>query len=143
MQSDLIRKCADCRVINRRLVGNYCQTSRSLSNRRKALSPKPEQGFWTGRRQSHRPSSVQSYGSSRNSSLHGSPAMDPSYQSPLFSVPDQRHRSTEAGNSSRGLLPAPIDWTSTHSHDLDSKKFLFNCEICGEVVKATRRLDWQ
>ena len=99
-----------------------------------ASSPKPEQDFWTGRRQSHRPSSVQSYGSSRNSSLHGSPAMDPSYQSPVFSTEDPRHGSIEAGNSPRGLFPAPIDWTTTQACDQVRKIFSFDCEICGEVV---------
>ena len=112
-------------------------------DRRETSSPKPEQDFWTGRRQSHRPSSVQSYGSSRNSSLHGSPAMDPSYQSPVFFTENQKHGSPEAGNSPRGLLPAPIDWMATQSRDPVSKRFSFNCEICGEVVKASRKRDWQ
>ena len=117
--------------------------ARATSDRRETSSPKPEQDFWTGRRQSHRPSSVQSYGSSRNSSLHGSPAIDPSYQSPVFSPEDQKHGTPEASNSPRGLLPAPIDWTVTQSRDQVSKRFSFDCEICGEVVKASRRLDWQ
>ena len=69
--------------------------------------------------------------------------MDPSYQSPAFSTEDQKHGSTEAGNSPRGLFPAPVDWRATQSRDEVSKTFSFDCEICGEVVKASRRLDWQ
>ena len=69
--------------------------------------------------------------------------MDPSYQSPAFSTEDQKHGSTEAGNSPRGLFPAPVDWTNTQSRDQVSKTFSFDCEICGEVVKVSRRLDWQ
>lgn len=123
--------------------GRESHRAPSPSDRREASSPKPEQDFWTGRRQSHRPSSVQSYGSSRNSSLHGSPVMDPSYQSPVFSTEDQRNGSPGAGNSPRGLFPAPIDWTATQSRDQVSQGFTFNCEICGELVKASRRFDWQ
>ena len=126
-----------------RLNNSGSHRAPSPSDRREASSPKPEQDFWTGRRQSHRPSSVQSYGSSRNSSLHGSPVMDQSYQSPVLFPEDQKHGSTEAGHSPRGLFPAPIDWTATPSRDQVTKIFSFDCEICGEVVKASRRLDWQ
>ena len=69
--------------------------------------------------------------------------MDPSYQNPDFTQEDQKLGSTEADNSSRGLFPAPIDWTATQSGDQVSKGISFECEICGEVVWASRRLDWQ
>ena len=101
-------------------------------------SPTLEKDFWTGRRQSHRSSSVQSYGSSRNSSLHGSRENDRSYQSPVFS--DQF---SEEGKSPRRLVPAPIDWKTMQSNNRAGKEFSFDCEICGETVKASRRLMWQ
>ena len=70
--------------------------------------------------------------------------MDPSYQNPDFSKKKKKLLgSTEADNSSRGLFPAPIDWTATQSGDQVSKGISFECEICGEVVKTSRRLDWQ
>ena len=112
-------------------------------DRSEMSSPEPEPHFWTGLLQSSRPSSVKSYGSSRNSSLHGSPAMDASYQSPIFSIENEKHGSAEAGKSPRGLLPAPIDWTATQSRNTVNKEFSFDCEICGEFLKASRRRDWQ
>lgn len=144
-QDHSLRNAIDAAIerVMTRLNNSGSHREPSPSDRREASSPKPEQDFWTGRRQSHRPSSVQSYGSSRNSSLHGSPAMDPSYQSPLLSTEDQKHGSTQASHSPRGLFPAPIDWTATQSPDQVTKRFSFDCEICGEVVKASRRLDWQ
>ena len=144
-QDDSMRNAIDAAIERAltRLNNSGSHREPSPSDRREASSPKPEQDFWTGRRQSHRPSSVQSYGSSRNSSLHGSPVMDPSYQSPVLLTEDQKHGSTQASHSPRGLFPAPIDWTATQSPDQVTKRFSFDCEICGEVVKASRRLDWQ
>ena len=114
-------------------------------HRREGPSLELEQDFWTGRRSSHRPSSVRSYSSSRNSSLHGSSAMDPSYQEapPFISSDNERHGSVDTDKSPRGLFPAPVDWVSTQSPSRESKEFSFDCEICGETIKVNRRLEWQ
>lgn len=148
--SYLMEKCTNRVATDRNLIRiNKFQrkghTARlpSLDHEASSPSPKREQDFWTGRRQSHRPSSVQSHGSSRNSSLYGSQEMDSSYQSPVFPTEEQSHGSSETGNSPRGLFPAPISWMAPQSNDQASNTFSFDCEICGNVVKAGRRLDWQ
>lgn len=96
--------------------------------------------FWTARRSSHRPSSVHSYSSSRNSSLRGSETMDSTYQRPEFFKDHNEHQSPNVSGSKRGLFPAPIDWSPL---DNIKKKFSFDCEICGELVILNRRRDWQ
>ena len=99
-----------------------------------------QQNFWTAGRPSHRASSVHSDSSSKNSSLRGMDVMDSSYQRQNVAE-NHRERSFSAASSpNRGLFPAPIMWTSV---DHGRKTSMFNCEICGALVRADRRRDWQ
>lgn len=133
---------------NFRMLGEQYLSQLSVLSTRKGTMEelqeiKPEKDFWTARRPSRRSSSVRSYSSSRNSSLHGSPMMDSSYQSPVFPTVSLEREHADAPDQSRGLFPAPIDWGLPQSLDYKRKKFSFDCEICGELVRVNRRREWQ
>lgn len=119
---------------------SWVKSNHNLSGEEEAPGLTSQQDFWTARRSSHRPSSVHSYSSSRNSSLRGSETMDSTYQRPEFREDHNEHKSPNEGNSKRGLFPAPIDWSP--NKDIRNK-YMFTCEICGELVRVNRRRDWQ
>lgn len=80
-----------------------------------------------------RRASVDSCSSSRNSSLHGYPEHDPREQDPVFLDSDDRVFS-DYGHTPPGLPPPPVDL---------SKRALFGCDICGDLIQADRRKEWQ
>lgn len=98
------------------------------------------QNFWIAGRSSRRPSSVRSDSSSKNSSLRGLDEMDSSYQYPNFVKTHEEGTFPAASSPNRGLFPAPVQWDPV---DRVRKRFVFHCEICGELVYVDRRRDWQ
>ena len=101
-----------------------------------------DQDFWAARRPSHRPSSAGSCSSSSwNDSLHGSPKLDTTYQSPTFSD-DFSENLSGANNRTRGLPTAPINWSPRNSNKCQGK-VSFDCEICGDTINVKRKRDWQ
>ena len=101
-----------------------------------------ESDFWTGQQSSRRTSSVKSYSSSVNSSLHGSEEMDTDYQSaPAFSKDSQSLANAKPSlPSRRKLIPQPPSAKATRPI---AKRLSFSCEICNRTVRVRRRRDWQ
>ena len=102
-----------------------------LSERSSERSPLVD--FWTGGDQSWRPASAHSRSSSMNSSLHGRPAFDPQEQNPTF---ESTHSTTTAYKTlgSPALPHPPVEL---------GKATTFNCDICGQIIQAKHRLEWQ
>ncbi|KAL8837526.1 MAG: hypothetical protein Q9170_002485 [Blastenia crenularia] len=97
--------------------------------RRSSVVDSDHEGFWNGGPPSRRPSSpasVNSRSSSMNSLLRGSSKLDPREQDDDIS--------RFSPSSPRGLPPPPVDL---------NKQTIFDCDLCGELVQAKRRLEWQ
>ena len=92
--------------------------------------PPPPVDFWTRGSQNSRSASVHSRSSSMNSSLHGRPAFDPQEQDPTFASYCFATRTRKTGP----LPPAPVEL---------GKVTAFSCDICGDMIKVKRRLEWQ
>lgn len=98
-------------------------------------TPPPSSDFWTGGNPCRRPASVQSRSSSMNSSLHGRPKFDPQEQNPTFTGNNPAQTACDSPRSPDNYLPPP---------PVELGKVLtFDCDICGQNIKAKRRLDWQ
>ena len=103
----------------------------NLPERSPELSPVVD--FWTGGSQSSRPASAHSRSSSMNSSLHGRPAFDPQEQNPSFECAYPAPTAYKTPGSPT-LPPPPVEL---------GKVTTFNCDICGQIIQAKRRLEWQ
>ncbi len=108
---------------------------REFAKDRYSPNMSPSSDFWTGRSSSHRPSSIRSCSSSRNSSLRGdNPAFDLQEQEPAFVANRSRSSSFDFDHISPGLPPPPTEI---------GKKLSFECDICGNTVHVKRRQTWQ
>ena len=92
-----------------------------------------EPSFWSGRISSPSPCSIKSDSSSNNCSLRGSQTVDPDEQD--LSVPKiSPASSVDRSCMSPTLVPPPVKL---------GKGITFTCNICGQLVTAARRLEWQ
>lgn len=105
-----------------------------------------QSGFWSGG--SHDgaprpPKSVRSDSSSMNSSLHGSSEfrLQGQYQHVNKFVPKSNKAKTDY--SAPGLPPPPVPLDRGRKTRKDIGKLTFQCDICGEKVKVSRRRQWQ
>ena len=113
---------------------NRANSYASLSN------SEPQSDYWNGGSSSQRTKSIGSCSSSRNSSLHGSPEF--CYQKQYQNMNDFAFQPKHQ-NSSPSLPPPPVKIGNEQSSKLNGKKYLFDCDICGESVKVDRRRQWQ
>ncbi len=93
-----------------------------------------ECSFWSGKISSPRARSIRSCSSSNNCSLRGSQVVDAGEQD--LSVPQEISpaSSIDHGRMSPTLVPPPVKLREGVS---------FICDICGQLVTASRRLEWQ
>ncbi|KAL8714822.1 MAG: hypothetical protein Q9220_001335 [cf. Caloplaca sp. 1 TL-2023] len=96
--------------------------------------PKAEGAFWTGTGRCRRPSSAHSSFSSRNSSLRDVPHYDPLEQQPYLPRKQSECSSHEAFPVRPSLPPPPKEAGECSP---------FECDICGEIITISRKLDWQ
>ncbi|KAL8851133.1 MAG: hypothetical protein Q9221_003936 [Calogaya cf. arnoldii] len=93
-----------------------------------------ETSFWSGKMLSSRPQSIKSASSSNNCSLRGSQVVDPEEQNLSVLKEISPTSSMNHSRMSPTLVPPPVKLGEGVS---------FTCDICGQIVTAARRLDWQ
>ena len=93
-----------------------------------------ETSFWSGKILSPRPQSIKSASSSNNCSLRGSQVVDPEEQNMSLLKEISPTSSMDHGCMSTTLVPPPVKLGEGVS---------ITCDICGQILTAARRLDWQ